>query len=62
MKGGGGKRKGNAFERIICKHPIVVVKGDVPPDFRMLRVKRFRVLGEIDADVITEAAMKEQVK
>jgi hypothetical protein len=32
---------------------VVAVKGDVPPDFRMVRVKRFRVLGEIDADVIT---------
>ena len=40
---------------------LVAVKGDVPPDFRMLRVKNFRILGEIDADIIPSAIAKEQV-
>jgi hypothetical protein len=34
---------------------IVAVKGDVPPDFRMIRVKNFRILGEIDVDIIPTA-------
>lgn len=34
---------------------LVAVKGDVPPDFRMIRVKNFRVIGEIDAEIIPTA-------
>ena len=41
------------------KKTIVAVRGEVPADFRMIRVSNFRIIGEIDAELI-EGSLNEK--